>query len=142
MTKQVSIKIKGIQFIESEAEELEAVELVTTGKYYRLDEQSYIEYEEKLEGSTEVVSNLIKIGDNVLEVDKKGIIESHMIFKTGAKTATDYKTPYGIIQMGVITKKLGIVEEQDKIDIKAEYILEANEEYAASCRLEICVTSK
>ena len=142
MTEQVSIKIKGIQSIESEAEELEAIELVTTGKYYRLDEQSYVEYEEKLEDSTEVVANLIKIGDNILEVDKKGLIESHMIFKAGTKTATDYKTPYGIIQMGVITKQLEVIAEQDKIDIKAEYILEANEEYAASCKLEICVTSK
>ena len=80
MTEQVLISIKGLQFIENEKDEMEAVELVTVGNYYCRDNQSYIKYEEVFEGMEGTAENLVKIRDDVLEVRKRGVVEVHMDF--------------------------------------------------------------
>jgi len=142
MTEQVLISIKGLQFIENEDDEMEAVELVTVGRYYSRDNQKYIKYEEIFEGIEGTAENLVKIRDNVLEVRKKGVVEVHMVFEKEKKNISYYTTPYGTIQMGVVTKNLDINEDKESIDIKVDYVLEVNDEYIADCSLIMNAKSK
>ena len=142
MTEQVLISIKGLQFIENEDDEMEAVELVTVGRYYSRDNQKYIKYEEIFEGIEGTAENLVKIRDNVLEVRKKGVVEVHMVFEKEKKNISYYTTPYGTIQMGVVTKNLDINEDKESIDIKVDYVLEVNDEYIADCSLIMKAKSK
>lgn len=141
MTEQVLINVKGLQFIENDDEEVEAIELMTTGKYYRRDGNKYLKYEESFEGVEGVTTNLIKIKEDVLEVHKKGSIDTHMVFEKGKKSLSYYTTPFGSLHMGIATTALKITESKDKLDIKIDYSLEMNDEYVADCVLELSATA-
>jgi len=142
MTKQVLVSVKGLQFIETEEAEVEAIELVTVGNYYSRENQKYVKYEESFEGTEGTAQNLVKIKPNVLEVCKKGVIDVHMVFEKEKKNISYYTTPFGTIQMGIATTKLDIKEEEDNIDIKVDYALEVNNEYVADCKLAMNISSK
>ena len=158
MTKEVSISIKGIQFIENDNGENtlgrsdnvgsalgrsdeEAVELVTTGIYHCRDGNQYIKYDETFEGIEGKASNLLTIRGDVVEVRKTGVLETHMVFDKRKKTASIYKTPYGALHMNIMTTNLTTSENQDNIDIQVKYTLEANEETLSKNVLEIHITS-
>ena len=120
MTEQVLISVKGLQFIENDEQEVEAIELVTVGNCYGRGNNKYIKYEENFEGAEGTAQNLVKIKPNVLEVRKKGVVDVHMVFEKEKKNISYYTTPFGTIQMGIATTKLDIKEEEDHIDIKVD----------------------
>jgi len=137
MTKQVLVTVKGVQFLENDSEE--AVELVTTGNYHCRDNNKYIKYEEVFEDIADTTSNLITIKEDILEVCKKGAINTRMTFQKDTKTQASYKTPYGTIVLRITTKSLDIQENKDNLDIKIDYSLEANNEHLSDCSLSIQV---
>ena len=141
MTKQVLISIKGLQFVENDDEEMEAIELVTVGDYYCRNNKKYIKYEEEFEGIEGTAQNLIKIKEDVLEVSKKGAVDVLMVFEKEKKNISYYTTPYGTMQMGIATTGFDVKEKKDGLDIKVDYVLEMNEEYVADCVLQMSVAS-
>ena len=142
MTEQVLISVKGLQFIVDGDQEGEGAELVTVGSYYCRDNNKYIKYEECFEGMEGSAQNLIKIKENVLEVRKKGIIDVHMVFEKEKKNIAYYTTPYGTIQIGIVTTGLNVKEKKDHLNLQVDYALEVNDEYVADCSLAMNVTSK
>ena len=73
MTKEVLLTIAGLQLLEGE--EGLPVEVVTAGNYYHRNGKHYILYDEVVEGCSGHVHNTVKIGEESLEVLKKGIIK-------------------------------------------------------------------
>ena len=65
MTKDVLIKVRGYQYLAGEGEGLsedpEVTEMITWGHYYPKGEHHYIRYEEKMEGFSETIDNLIRL---------------------------------------------------------------------------------
>ena len=79
MTKEVLVKISGLQF--AGEEDSDAVEIITSGNYYKKNGKHYIIYDEVSEGSEEVTKNVIKIWDSGMEVTRKGPASVHMMFE-------------------------------------------------------------
>ena len=100
MTKDVLITVKGMQAIEA-GEGQEEVEVVAKGDYYFKNGHHFICYEEMLEGFETPTKNMIKITDNTVEVQKKGITNTHMVFEEAKKSLTFYTTPFGNMEMGI-----------------------------------------
>ena len=98
MTKDVLITICGIQKRDGETDE--PIETVTPGEYYFRNGKHYILYEEVQEGIAEVTKCMIKIGDDSVDLSKKGASGVHMIFQRDKKTRTSYQTPYGSLMLG------------------------------------------
>ena len=83
MTKEVFIRIVGVQTPMGEMEDgdNEPIEVVHTGTYYYKNGKHYVFYEEATEGIKEVTKAQIRWQtDGILEVIKKGVANSHMIF--------------------------------------------------------------
>jgi len=142
MNKEVLVSVKGLQFIENDEEEAEAIELVTVGNYHCRDGNKYIKYEESFEGVDGVATNLLKIKDDVLEVRKKGAVDVHMVFEKGKKNISYYTTPYGTLLMGIATTNLQIKEAQDSLELQVDYVLEVNDEFLADCTLNLLAKSR
>ena len=70
MTKDVLVKISGLQF--EEQEENEPVEIITTGNYYKKNGKHYILYDEVQEGCDDVTKSMIKVNDEFMDVTKRG----------------------------------------------------------------------
>ena len=79
MTKDVLITICGIQKRDGETDE--PIETVTPGEYYFRNGKHYILYEEVQEGIAEVTKCMIKIGDDSVDLSKKGASGVHMLFQ-------------------------------------------------------------
>ena len=83
------------------------------------------------------ISNTIKIGENSLEVMKRGLTNARMVFEKGKKTLTRYQTPYGFLNLGILAREVKVEEKDDAIDVAVDYVLEVNEEQLAECRIQM-----
>lgn len=140
MTKEVLVKISGLQFMpESDAE---PIELITTGNYYQRNGKHYVIFEEVMEGFSETTKNTMKIGDGCLDITKKGVTNVHMMFEEKRKNMTYYYTPFGSILIGIEARKVTVQEDGQNIDVHVDYGLEVNYEYVADCKIEVHIQSK
>ena len=85
MTKEVLIHIRGVQNMGGITEQDEPIELITPGEYYFRNNTHYLLYEERMEGFTEPVHNMVKFRPGMMEVRKKGLVNVHMIFEKDKK---------------------------------------------------------
>lgn len=139
MTKDILVSIKGLQFIEEEQEE---VEVIIPGNYCKRGDMHYIQYEEVTEGMEGVTKNLIKFRENCMEVTKKGLTNTHMVFQEEKKNMTYYETPFGNLLLGIAATSVEMQESEEEIDFNVNYALEINYEHLADCTLNVRVRSR
>lgn len=140
MKKEITIKIKGKQ----NYPEGEAVETVTetTGEYYLRNGAHYIMFEETEAGFTQSTKSMLKVRGGQVELTKKGLVQSNLFFEEGKLHNTEYRTPFGVVPMGVKTKQLALLEEENALVIRIAYELQANQELMADCDICIQINSK
>lgn len=141
MTKDVIITIRGLQFVQDE-EDMEPVEVVTTGEYYKKNGWHYLLFEEAVEGYEDTTHNVIKFREDHLEVRKKGLIQVHMVFEENKKTISFYQTPFGVMNMGIATTNIQVQEEQKHLELLVNYALDLNDNYVADCNIYLRVNAK
>ena len=144
MTKDVLISISGLQVDVNDMESNnEPIETISTGNYFFKNGKHYLLFEEVSEGIPGVTKTQIKvIGEDSLEVLKRGVSNAHMIFDTKRKNRSYYDAPYGQLNLGIFTKNIKIDEKEDNINIKVEYALDVNYEPLAECTIRINVKPK
>lgn len=140
MKKEVTIKIKGLQKY-PEGERVETI-TETKGEYFFRNGSHFVKFEEEAEGFTEVSKCLLKVKSDYVELTKKGLVDSHMIFEKNKNHRTQYKTPFGVIMMGMHTRSIQMLEEENALAIQIEYELNAEEEHMADCNIRIMIKSK
>ena len=139
MTKDVLLRIKGLQSVDAEEE---TVEMIAPGIYFERDGKHYIKYDEAVEGTEETIQNLIKVDGSSMEVTKRGVTNAHMVFERNKKNHTYYSTPFGNLLVGISAKDIVLKAAEDSLDIKVEYALEVNYEHLADCTISMNVQSK
>ena len=85
MTKDVLLSISGLQFAAQDEEDVEPVEVITAGDYYKKNGKHYILYEEVMEGFDGNTRNIIKLTEDSLDITKKGVSNVHMVFEKNKK---------------------------------------------------------
>lgn len=141
MDKDVLIHVRGLQRMDAEDIQ-EPVELVVPGKYYFRNGSHYLRYEEIMDESLTPTINYIKMSRQGIEVRKKGLVNVHMVFEMDKKNISFYTTPYGTVEMGIMTTGMELREDSDCIDVKVDYVLDMNEEHVADCSLTIQAGTK
>lgn len=143
MNQDVLVAIAGLQY-EVDAEE--AVEVISPGKYRKIENTHYISYEETMvsdevnEGG--VSKNLLKISPDLIELSKKGYSNVNMVFETGKKTVTYYNTPFGNLLIGIYTTNIKITEKEEGLIAAIRYSLEMNYEHVSDCNITIKVIDR
>lgn len=140
MTKEVFVSLKGLQ-INDQADDGN-VEIVALGEYYEKKGKIYIIYEEVVEGLDGKIKNMIKLTPTCMEVTKKGLTNTHMVFEESKKNFTYYNTPFGEFSLGIFGKKIDIEKQEDLLNVKVSYELEMNYEHVADCTIHLEVKSK
>ncbi|MCI9376939.1 MAG: DUF1934 family protein [Eubacterium sp.] len=142
MTKEVLVTIRGMQFTKQEEGDLEPIEVIMAGDYYRKNNKHYVIYDEVIEGFDGTTRNIIKLQEDCVDIIKKGVANVHMTFEKNKKNVTCYDTPYGSLMLGINAKNIDIHEEEDDIQVKVEYALELNYEHLANCNIRMAIQSK
>ena len=123
-------------------EEEDTVEMITPGTYYVKNGKQYLIYDESLDETGAPTHNTVKVMENRIEIMKRGLVESHMIFEPGRRTTANYRTPMGLFLMGITTSLLEVEEDEESILLRIKYSMEMNGEYAFDCDTEILASSR
>lgn len=140
MTKEVLVSVSGLQFVEEMNNE--PVEIITSGNYYKKNGKHYIVYDEVMEGFEAPTKNIVKLGEEFLDITKRGVANVHMMFEKGKKNVTYYYTPYGSLLIGIDATKIEVEETEHDIHVTVDYALEVNYEHMADCTITMHVKSK
>lgn len=129
MTETVSLKIEGRQKIKGEEDR--NVQNFPAARYYKRNNSHYVLYEEiEDEKSTQ---NVIKFKDGMLELTKKGYVNTRMLFEKEKRILSDYATPFGMMRLMIDTDRVIVKEEEHRIFVKVVYALEADGAPLADC---------
>lgn len=140
MTKDVVLRMEATQRYPGEEPQSSITQV--SAEYYLRNGSHYVMFEETQEGFTEKVKGMLKIKKGSVELSKKGLIQSHMLFEDDLRYASEYRTPFGGFVMDVCTHKLNIVECEEKIVMEIEYFLETEGRTVADCFIKITITEK
>jgi len=138
MTKDIIITVIGLQF---DIQEHSPLEVITPGRYYFKNNKHYIIYNELSMETGKEVSNVVKIGNNRIDVIKKGDDSAHMVFEPGKKNISYYSTPYGDLLIGINTLDIQLKETDLNIDVNIEYALEINYSHVSDCTISLNIKS-
>jgi len=141
MTKDVLLRVKGLQY-ELLGQGQGDVETITPAEYYRLDGVHYILFDEVASDSPLPIKNQLKIGEDYLELSKKGAVNVDMIFEEKKKSLSNYSTPFGEVTIGVDTGAVRTTEDEKQILVEVDYRLDVNYVYMADCKISALVTSR
>lgn len=139
MTKDVLVSVKGTQLI---GEENDSIEIITSGMWYEKNGKQYLLFDESIGDGEELTHNTVKIWPDKIEVTKKGMVDSHMVFECGKRHTANYMTPVGLIVLGLTTSAMEVRQEEKTLHIAITYSLEMNGEYVSGCCLELTARSR
>lgn len=140
MTKDVLVAISGLQF--AAEEETGNIQTIHAGEYYYRNGHHYVIYDETEEETGQNTRNILKFGEQGLELTKRGYVNVHMLFQEDQRSLTNYATPFGDILIGIDTRRVALREEEDRLGMEVEYTLEANYEFLADCRISMEVSKR
>lgn len=139
MNRNVQLTLTGRQ------QDLEGGETVTElsaeAEYFEQNGASYILYEEHTENGG-AIKNRIKLKDLLLEVTRRGAVNTRMVFEAGKEHMTEYATPLGTLHMGVLTHSVAAEPSKDELTITADYSLMSCGEEISRCRISIKIQDK
>lgn len=139
MTKDVMISIRGLQFAEDDSDD--EIETLQRGQYYEKNGSRFLIFDEYMEDFTEPARNVMRFKEKEVTLTKKGLINVQMDFEEGKKNLTSYRTPYGVMMLGMDTHKIELEEKEDELLLKIDYVLEANYQFVADCQISVCARS-
>ncbi|TCO78744.1 DUF1934 domain-containing protein [Marinisporobacter balticus] len=120
--KHVMLKIEGLQ-TSLDGEE-NSIELVTEGKLYEKGNSIYLVYEETEISGMEGCTTTVKLSEDKISMKRFGVLKSEIVFEKGKRTVTNYPTPYGVMDMEVLTKDMGYtITDANKGNVSIEYFV-------------------
>ena len=107
--KDIMIRLTGRQ-LNSEGTDTDQIEFITEGKAYKKGNATYLTYEEGEMSGLEKVRTTVRIGnDGEIRMKRFGsslLLETVMEFQKGKRFNSLYQTPYGAIEMEVLTNRI------------------------------------
>lgn len=153
MRKEVRIKISGFQtpvqsddmFYTDDRVNAETfkdmqespVELSTTGVLYSKDGVNILKYDEYFEDAEAPVKNLLRFDANGMELTKKGGLNAVMSFGGDKWVKALYETPYGPLQINIMTRDYNMDISDDSGRIDLDYLMDFGNECIFMCNLII-----
>ncbi|MDD6310510.1 MAG: DUF1934 domain-containing protein [Firmicutes bacterium] len=105
--EEVMLKIKGTQFNSESGEEV--MEFATEAKLYRKNDAIYLIYDESEFSGMPGCRTRLRLKDDEVQMKRvgKGIGDGHELkFRKGERFTTTYHTPFGPIELEVLTNEL------------------------------------
>ncbi len=142
MEKNVLITVSGLLFTGAAEEEQQDVEVIAPGEYFCKNGKHYVLYDEVTENDQDMVHNVLKISQEQVNIRKKGLVNTELVFSKGKETVSHYSTPYGNLILGICANELEVQEEPQGLRVNVQYALEINYEHITNCFIKIHVQNK
>ncbi|MCM3093943.1 MULTISPECIES: DUF1934 domain-containing protein [unclassified Cytobacillus] len=101
--EQIPVKIN-VKTVIRKLGSKETFELTAFGRYYIKDSARFLQYDEVMEEGT--VKTIIKMSDTDGLILRSGAVKMRLPFRMNKKLRGSYETPYGVFEMGTVTKRM------------------------------------
>ncbi len=122
MDKNVIISLKGTQSMEDQ--DVDIMELVTEGKYYKQDNAYYVTYDESEVTGMNGTTTTLKVMDGVVTLIRVGSVNSHFVFQQGQRHVSYYDTEHGAFTISVLANAVNVKMDDNGGEIRVGYQLE------------------
>jgi uncharacterized beta-barrel protein YwiB (DUF1934 family) len=133
MNKKAVITVDSAIFNEEE----DTISVVTPGDFCETEYGYKVEYDETKISGMEGTKTTILIRKDSFDLIREGTTETKMEFENNKMTTSLYKTPYGVMDVRIDTRKLKINVDEQGGNINAVYILEIGGQPAMKTNLSI-----
>ncbi|AJQ29439.1 DUF1934 domain-containing protein [Pelosinus fermentans] len=133
----IVITIIGTQ--KDEKGEESRIECTTKGRYYERNNIRYIVYKDSEISGIEGVTTMLKVYDRHVVLVRTGSVDHKQEFLLGEKSYSMYHTPYGTMQMSILTNSLNMALTSTIGTITIEYELEINGQWQSANTLSISI---
>ncbi len=136
MKKDVIISIRSSQH---NGKDMDSMELVTEGRFYKQGEHYFISYKEsELTGMDGRTTLRVDPKDQTISMTRSGDHATHMMFQMQQTHCTHYDTGCGSLDMGVTTRRLDIKVEEALClaHLRVKYILDIGNRYVSTNTIE------
>lgn len=134
---EVIVTVKGTQR-DAQGEQSELA-LMTTGRCYEKNGTIYILYEDSEVSGMEGTRTMLKVYPNHVVLVRRGAVEQSQEFILGERRRSPYKTPYGTLQLEIVTTKLTNALEALTGEITIEYEVAVNGQWQSANTLSVSV---
>lgn len=124
------IKITGVQG--ASQLDAETIEMVTDGVYCRTENGYQIYYVESEITGLEGTTTTVDITQDSVTVERRGMLNTKMVFRPGEKSRFLYDTRYGAATMGIETRKLNASFDDLGGELSIDYVV--NMEHTVASR--------
>ncbi len=133
----IVITIIGTQ--KDEKGEESRIECTAKGRYYERNNIRYIVYKDREVSGLEDVTTMLKVYDRHVVLVRSGSIDHKQEFLLGEKSYSMYHTPYGTMQMSILTNSLKMALASTTGTVAIEYELEINGQWQSANTLSISI---
>ena len=110
---------------------------VLEGVRHRRGEKIYLQFKEVLAEEMDAVPTLLTVENGGVWLHRKGDVGGDMLFAAGKRTAVAYRTPMGMLDLEIDTKRVDVFISEDILEIELKYNLIANEELLSEIEMNI-----
>ena len=133
MNKKAVITVDSAIFNEEE----DTISVVTPGDFCKTEYGYKVQYDETKISGMEGTKTTILIRKDSFDLIREGTTETKMEFENNKMTTSLYKTPYGVMDIRIDTRKLKINVDEKGGNIDTVYILEIGGQPAIKTNLSI-----
>ncbi len=133
MNKRALISIASRQKTKDE----DAIEVQTPGSFFKERNLYYAQYDETEISGMEGTTTTIEINPEKLLLIREGTTTAKMEFQKNNKYTTLYNTPYGSLELVILTKELKINISDDGGDILVNYDMSISGQMPQKTELKI-----
>ena len=122
--KDIMLKIVGRQIYDGQTEE-DVIEFVTEGQYYEEDGEAVFVYDESTLSGMEGTTTILRVNGSKIRMRRTGAavaLDTEMEFEKGRRFRGYYDTPYGGIEMEVLTNE--VINNLDKENVKGSMAID------------------
>lgn len=102
-------------------EDGDVIEVVSPGKYIKMDSGYKAVYEETEISGMEGTTTILTIKDKEVLLEREGTTSTKMLFNEKEPSVSLYNTPYGMMEITINTKKLNVEVNDNGGNIKIDY---------------------
>ena len=120
-----------------ESEDSTTIELDTTGVFYSKDGLNMLKYDEYYDDGENPIQNLLKFDSDNIVLTKCGGVNTVMSFGGDKWMKASYNTPYGPLQVNILTRDYSMELNDETGRIELKYFIDFGQEYVFMCNLDI-----
>lgn len=137
MEKDIIVSVKGLS--DPEDEDSQVVETTSPGTYYCKNNKEYIVYTEYMDqkDGTHPTRSTIRLEKDQVILSRSGDVAGQMVFSLGRNHLVYYDTPFGMMEIRILTKKMEKNRDEHWIDLKIEYEMAINDQPRGKQSVEI-----